>query len=957
MSSTEETDTHEEEGEEEPQKYTQALSALPPRVVQQEESQVEVSASPAFQCLDELFQEGKLTGTRLAHLKAKYTELHETVKTTRDNESNLLIQVKELQVELERQRVELEKADNLPDKTSNSEVINLRRDILKSVNAKDEILDREYQLNYKFETLTEEKKILEKEFARLPKQGETEKKIKELQAACDEIKKEIMQRQMENKSLKEDLESNNRQNIQDKKEYEKLIDEMEKLKGDLVQVNSVPNQLMKEKDKLQRQFNEIDKKQKTLDSEHETLKDSLKLFKKKKEDLTDEKFELETEVEKGKSLVDQKNTEVSMILKEIEAAKNEQATLEGDRGTIDMGLRHIMLEKKNQHETHARRTREKDRDLKTLKKAELQHKVAEENLLHTRSVNEKTKAQVESLPKDDGSLSKKKADLAKEVEMVKVSLAKHNKVTTDKHIALETSAAQEQALLYEQSDLRIEVVELNRLAAIKADEREQKARDFMRAEIRFHKAEEDLQTKDLQIADHKKKEKEMEMKLKEFAKLYDVIKNERNKCVNLIQTSTQKAAEMKEKIKMLQNEIEILRHTVNDKDKILQNQRLKHMTNIVKRDSLLNELSKQKAVYMEMKAQQDQQKMDMSKLNMMINQGEEESTRLRDMYSKELKKRNDRGLKLIQIEEEVATFYEKVNIEDQLIRNGNVELQSREEEIRFLNMQMTEDKRAIELLRKQVPQKQALEQEREILQMQLEQCQERMVELFKELEDPRNVDRVRYLEGKDPTPTELHEKTEGLEMRLAEKEEHLLEKDLIYEQVTRLAERVKKKAESGKEDTLELAKKVNDLQGKIKGTTRQMMAMVSELSMNQANALKLQQNLKEKEAELEQCYIRMEKGEPPNDDYERAWLRMLRDDDIRQRDKEEIRMAEEEEDQYKIAGGVTTTAEPRPNAYIPDDDSELPIPRPYGKHAPFKPSEPGSTMRHTRKPIPKPIEI
>ena len=54
MSSAEE-DTHEEEGEEEPsQKYTQAITALPPRVVQQEESQVEVSASPAFQCLDEV---------------------------------------------------------------------------------------------------------------------------------------------------------------------------------------------------------------------------------------------------------------------------------------------------------------------------------------------------------------------------------------------------------------------------------------------------------------------------------------------------------------------------------------------------------------------------------------------------------------------------------------------------------------------------------------------------------------------------------------------------------------------------------------------------------------------------------------------------------------------------------------------------------------------------------------
>ena len=49
--------------------------------------------------------------------------------------------------------------------------------------------------------------------------------------------------------------------------------------------------------------------------------------------------------------------------------------------------------------------------------------------------------------------------------------------------------------------------------------------------------------------------------------MYDVIKNERNKCVNLIQTSTQKAAEMKEKIKILHNEIEILRTAVMQKDK------------------------------------------------------------------------------------------------------------------------------------------------------------------------------------------------------------------------------------------------------------------------------------------------------------------------------------------------------------------------------------------------------
>ena len=49
--------------------------------------------------------------------------------------------------------------------------------------------------------------------------------------------------------------------------------------------------------------------------------------------------------------------------------------------------------------------------------------------------------------------------------------------------------------------------------------------------------------------------------------MYDSIKSERNKCVNKIQVCTQKAAEMREKIKILQNEIEILRTSSTQKEK------------------------------------------------------------------------------------------------------------------------------------------------------------------------------------------------------------------------------------------------------------------------------------------------------------------------------------------------------------------------------------------------------
>ena len=80
--------------------------------------------------------------------------------------------------------------------------------------------------------------------------------------------------------------------------------------------------------------------------------------------------------------------------------------------------------------------------------------------------------------------------------------------------------------------------------------------------------------------------------------------------------------------------------------------------------------------------------------------------------------------------------------------------------------------------------------------------------LEKKLEDPSDENRVRLLGGDDPEPEVLAKKIEELELRLAEKEEKLLEKDLIFEEVTRLADRTKKKSETGKEDTLELAKKV-----------------------------------------------------------------------------------------------------------------------------------------------------
>lgn len=48
-------------------------------------------------------------------------------------------------------------------------------------------------------------------------------------------------------------------------------------------------------------------------------------------------------------------------------------------------------------------------------------------------------------------------------------------------------------------------------------------------------------------------------------------------------------------------------------------------------------------------------------------------------------------------------------------------------------------------------------------------------------------------------------------------------------------------------------RQVNEFQGRIRDTTRRMMATVSELSMHQATALKLQQEKTARERELEEA--------------------------------------------------------------------------------------------------------
>ena len=78
--------------------------------------------------------------------------------------------------------------------------------------------------------------------------------------------------------------------------------------------------------------------------------------------------------------------------------------------------------------------------------------------------------------------------------------------------------------------------------------------------------------------------------------------------------------------------------------------------------------------------------------------------------------------------------------------------------------------------------------------------------------------------------------------------------------MTALSDKLRTQANEGRSDTLKLAKRVNEFQARIKEVTRKMMATVSELSMYQATALKLQQEKHDQEQSLEDARWRLSRA-------------------------------------------------------------------------------------------------
>lgn len=300
-------------------------------------------------------------------------------------------------------------------------------------------------------------------------------------------------------------------------------------------------------------------------------------------------------------------------------------------------------------------------------------------------------------------------------------------------------------------------------------------------------------------------------------------------------------------------------------------------------------------------------------------------------------------------------MWEKSNMQERLLKKGEDAMSARAEEIRALNVDLREMQRQLHVVRGTIPEVPKLVDEVVRLRAQLASVRKRTDELSRELENPRSSLRTwRKLTGTDLDQQTLRARIQDLEERLNDKKESLLEKELILEEVTALSDKLRRQAVDGRQGTMELSQKVNTFQARIKDVTRKMMATVSELSMHQATAHKLHRERDEACERAMTAREQFKRGEPPTETANEEFEKMLQTE--RQKDIDrQAAVQRKQEEEIMNSNFTRTTAEPRVNAYIPENEHGLP--KAYGATAPFKPTVQGSTMRHIRKPNPKPIEI
>jgi chromosome segregation ATPase len=909
--------------------------------------------SVAYSLVDDAWRMLKINDLEAKYFKKKYREMYEVLHGIETQEKVIIREKETVESEILAEKIEMEKT--VVDENDASRT-------LRKLEEQRAELQKELEFTEQKDTMVkfelEELKRVHEELTEAHKQMK-QKNVDTVEPVLTALRKEndSLIKQLQKADDNFDKETANKQLL--KARCGELESQAEEKKAALDTKNQQIKVASGEPPRLQRQCEAVTNAGKTMERENNELTrkfrefdDQIEKQRKRRAEAEKVKASLNEKIELNLQTIEKRDEEVSIIRSTLEATELEGDDLNGQkvelnikRKEVESNARHnidkLTLTKKSYHDV-----------MRLLKKKKSFMEGVKAVLPSLQEQLKGSELTLKTLQSEKVIKTREVLKLKDELDSFIADFLQQEGIEADKKKELESAIAdvdeQEAKVMHALTETKTQ----GKLIQVLSAQRDIVARDFARMDFKEKEARKAVKMKELSVLDLTKRCTELSNRLKEFTALYEVVKNERNKYVSLLQGSTQAAAEMKEKIRILGNEVEILGNESTAKDLALSKEKGQHLQAQNHRNALRQDMNRLLSEYRSKQGMVEQQIMEIDKLNVMINTLEKDMLELKRQYERSVEERNVTGVQLIDRNDELCILYERSNQQQEALRKGELLLMKKDHDLRQIRLQTDELKRQYTTAKHRLPEKEVHSKRIEEVEDGIAEQQKQIEDLSSRLENPSNSNRWRELDGEDPSSEQLMAKVQVLEARLDDKREVLLEKELVLEEVTALIERLKKQAYNKRDSSKALATELNELQGKIRDTTKLMLASVSELSMYQATALRLQQEKMTREKALEEARWKLDHGEAPTEDAVKTWNR-----NERKRlaaIETAIRREEEYQEQPDGKSTVRTAAEPRPNAYIPDD---MGIPKPYGNLAPFKPTEAGSTMRHIKPVVPKAIEI
>ncbi|KAH0793878.1 putative coiled-coil flagellar protein [Histomonas meleagridis] len=623
------------------------------------------------------------------------------------------------------------------------------------------------------------------------------------------------------------------------------------------------------------------------------------------------KQQKEYEVHQVIKLVNEQNSEITTLEQKLETIEKDINKKEKEKHRIEEAITKLQIDTKNLNsQLDALKTEEQKEELNNSQlKTQLDKSIeAKESalraVLSVKNINEKI------------------------LEEIKSALIERNRKQTI-----------HDELAKKEHELQLQLTEMSLI-------RDRKARETASMKKKTIDTKALAMERNLDLMDLHRKQEQNSQKLKDCSELYEKAKIDRNKNLNHIQSSRQYIVEYKEKIRILENEVDFLRNEFEQVDASVKLQKNSLLEALTRRDSTKSDLKKAEKLYQELQSKIDLQHNEIERLNLILQNRENAITHQQSRYTVQADDCSNMRRMLIDKQDELYLIHEQFNRHEEVMKRGEIALKEREEEQKLLSLQLKDFVRRIEIMQKKIPQLKAYENEISELEKQIVKERSEVEKVTEKLEIPDLKGRKRIYCGKDYTQKELDEKVKLYEQRINEKSQQIWEKQILLNDIE---EKIKEIKENQQNINTQRSSKTHEKSENFRVETmalrRKKMAALAESAIYQAQSEELKEQKENIKAEIEMAGKRTQKGEA-FDQYAEKMVKMhIRDanSSLRARtanidgdELDEKRNKRQHFDAYPTADGLS---------------------RPYGAFPVFQPAEPSGQLRHYRNENVRPIEI